>query len=379
MLNEPLYRKLKSLFREVEIHQEGVPAAIEPTSGVSLRPWKFRQGETSGEQYRVSCPFCGDTKKHLYINHLSLSSVVLNGESMGKCGVIASCFRRKCLQDASARAALSEMLAGTEEAEITAVLDNTQYMPKYETTSEQSTDGIRSWYPEYTPIEECTDQEVLDYLFTERGVSPELAVKFKLGYGPAKSLRTGKYYAGGKPFIMLPTIEPQGLTGVQIRALPKYQGDMPKYLFHPNCRRNMMLYNHEQASQYRIAVITEGAFDALKVGPCAVSVFGHTPSKLQLSRLETSFRIGGVIWLPDQEVKRNASGKIDLDPPAIARKQCASWYSDNIFTWGAHVVDLPGKDAGEMSTAEVWLAIMQQIKHTTVLDYIQEHIIPTLL
>lgn len=379
MLNEPLYRKLKSLYPEVEIQQENIPAAIEPTSGMTLKQWQFRRNEASGEQYRINCPFCKDTKKHLYISYLSFASVTLNGEAMGKSGLIASCFRRQCLRAPGAKEQLTEILAGTAEAPVTAVQDNSAYVPDYGTTSDATIEGIRTWYPEYKPISECDDPDVLQYLVQERGISMATAMKFNIGYGPAKSLRTGKYYAGGAPFIMLPVIEPAGLTGVQLRALPKYQGSMPKYLFHPNCRRNMMLYNGKQASNYKVAVITEGAFDALKTGPMAVSVFGHTPSKLQLSRLETNFRDGGIIWLPDTEIKRSDTGKVELDPPAIARKQCAAWYKDSVFPWGAHVVMLPGKDAGEMSTADIWLTIVRQIKHTVVLDYIQEHIIPKLM
>lgn len=379
MLNKPLYEKLKSLFHAVEIQQEDVPAAIEPTSGLTMRKWQFRRQEAAGEQYRVNCPFCKDTKKHLYISHLSFANVVLNGESLGRSGLIASCFRRQCLRAPGAKEALTDMLSGVSDSEIQAVQDNSAFMPEYGTTADATLEGIRTWYPEYRPIAECDDDDVLDYLVNERGVSIRTATKFNIGYGPAISMRTGKYYAGGAPFIMLPIIEPSGLSGVQLRALPKYQGSMPKYLFHPNCRRNMMLYNGAQASDYKIAVITEGAFDAIKTGPMAVSIFGHTPSKLQLTRLAMNFRDGGIIWLPDTEIKRSDTGKVELDPPAIARNQCAAWFKDSVFPWGAHVVMLPGKDAGEMSTADIWLAIVRQIKHTVVLDYIQEHIIPKLM
>lgn len=379
MLNRPLYEKLKSLFPEVEIHQEDVPAAIEPTAGLTLRKWQFKRQEASGEQYRINCPFCKDTKKHLYISYLSFATVDLNGESLGRSGLIANCFRRQCLRVPGAKDTLADMLTGVADVPVAAVQDNSAFMPDYGTSADATLAGIRTWYPEYKPIAECDDEDVLDYLVRERGISIRTATQFNIGYGPAISLRTGKYYAGGAPFLMLPVIEPVGLTGVQLRALPKYQGTMPKYLFHPNCRRNMMLYNGEQASSYRLAVITEGAFDAIKTGPMAVSIFGHTPSKLQLTRLESNFRDGGVIWLPDTDIKRSDTGKVELDPPAIARKQCAAWFKDSVFPWGAHVVMLPGKDAGEMNPADIWLAIVRQIKHTVVLDYIQEHIIPKLM
>lgn len=383
MLNEHLYQKLKSVFHRVSIQQEDIPAAIEPTTGLTVSTWRFRKQEASGEQYRVNCPFCGDTKQHLYISYLSFANVALDGESLGKSGLIASCFRRNCLRSQHNKETLIDLISGCEISEldvgVAAVRDNSKYTPDYGTSTEVSVAGIRTWYPEYTPIEECDNQEVLDYLVKTRGVSVATAKQFNIGYGAAKSIRTGKYYAGGAPFLMLPVIDHIGLTGVQLRALPQYQGDMPKYMFHPDCRRNMMLYNSAQASQYKVAVITEGAFDAIKVGPMAVSLFGHTPSRTQLSRLEMNFRDGGLIWLPDTEVKRSTTGKVDLDPPAIARKQCAAWYQSSVFPWGAHVVELPCKDAGEMTTADIWLTIVRQIKHTVMLNYIQEHIIPKVL
>lgn len=383
MLNEQLFRKLQKLFKNVDVIQAGVPAQIEERSGLALNGWKISPGG-SGQQYRVGCPFCGDAKKHLYISHVSYANVSLNGVSMGKSGLLAKCFRRDCLADPVKRAQLDQIIQSTVvdtnvDIRLAVVQDNSQFKPKYDVKNTPTLQGIRSWYKDYTPIDQhCQNEQVLSYL-QDRGVSLQTAKKFKLGYGVAHSATTGTAYLNGAPFIMLPVIQPAALKGVQLRALPQYiTGDFPKYLFHSACKRNLMLYNRQQAAKFRVCVITEGAFDALKVGPPAIATFGHTPSKIQLRHIEVDHQQGGVIWLPDNDIKKSASGKVQLDPPAIARQQCAKWNKQGAFAWGAHVVTLPAKDAGQMSTIDIWAAILQQVHNPLMLDYIQQFIIPEL-
>lgn len=389
MLNPELYQKLRYLYHDVVICDEDVPAELEFVDNIHGRSWQFGPGGR-GEQYRINCPFCGDTKKHLYISYASFRVFSINGESLGKNKLIAQCYRRRCLNNKEnmqcivealhSESAKAGLIEGNDADNITvpAVLDNSAHKPSYQVSSGSDLESLRTWYPDYKPMSECTDEEVLAYM-QSRGISEKIASDFNVGYGPAKSPKTGQYYADGKPFIMLPIQDPIGTQGMQLRALPQYQGDLPKYLFHPACKRNFMLYNRANAIHSKLAVIVEGAFDAMKVGNMAVAIFGHTPSKMQLRMLEHDFRDGGVIWLPDMDIKKSISGKIDLDPPQIAKNQCAKWNASGMFPWGAHVVELPAKDAGSMSTEAVWLAILRQTKNIIILDYIQEYVLPALV
>lgn len=378
MLNPALYDRLVRKFGKVQLVQENVPAEIEMCRGVSLHEWRIGEGG-SGEQYRVDCPFCGDHKQHLYISYLSFSTPLYKGERLGKCGLLAKCFRRNCLSSYENRQILREALLLQKDIVETAVVDdNSALLPAYDVSPQITISGFQSWYPEYQPIETCQDQEILAYL-AGRGISVETASKYRVGYGRVESKRPGKFLADGAPFLMLPIIEPDGCRGIQLRVLPQHQGTVPKYLFHPACKRNYMLYNRARAALFKLGVLVEGAFDVMKVGPCGLAMFGHTPSKIQKAHLEHDFGSGGLIWLPDIDVKRTPEGKVELDPAAIARKQCAVWFEQQAFPWGAHVVYLPKKDAGEMTTEELWLTILSQIKNSVMLTYIQEHILPEVL
>lgn len=383
MLNEQLFLKLQKLFRAVDVIQAGVPAEIQERCGLGLTPWKIAQGG-SGQQYRVGCPFCGDTKKHLYISHISYACLNIGGTSYGKCGLVAKCFRRDCLADPAKRAALDQMIQTTVvdtniDVKLTVVQDNSQYKPKYDVKNSPTIQGIRTWYKDYTPIDQnCTNTQVLEYL-RSRGISLQLAKRFRIGYGKAQSPSSGQLYLNGAPFIMLPILQPGTLKGVQLRCLPKYSTQkFPKYLFHHACKRNLMLYNRAQSVASKIGVITQGAFDAIKTGAPAVAIFGHTPSKIQLRHIQADHQQGGIIWLPDNQIKVSKTGKVQLDPPAIARAQCDKWNKANTFPWGAHVVMLPDKDAGEMNTIDIWATILQQVDNPLMIAYIQQFIIPEL-
>mgnify|MGYP000458651563 FL=1 len=68
-LSPELYARLKAKFGEVEIvrrNEEYRPNWVtDHITGKRTRGI----GTVSGEAYRLSCPFCGDQKQRLYVNH----------------------------------------------------------------------------------------------------------------------------------------------------------------------------------------------------------------------------------------------------------------------------------------------------------------------
>lgn len=86
-LNKELYQLLKSKFPVVKIHNQGQEA-----SGRKLvRGFDLSGGW--GECYAVDCPFCNDTKQHLWISHVY--GRLMNSRRMYP----AICYRRDCLTD----------------------------------------------------------------------------------------------------------------------------------------------------------------------------------------------------------------------------------------------------------------------------------------
>ena len=375
MLNPLLYEALKKLFKTVEIVNEGQHAAIEVMpNGVD---WTIPQSSEHGEQYRVNCPFCSDRKKHLYLSYLSYSRPVVHGIQLRIGRLRAQCFRSGCLRNRENYDYLEGQL-GLAMALCGNGMDCCSLIPSdgedekpvgYSVSNELSLDGLRTWVPDWQPIDDNTDQEVLNYLVGRR-VTQDDVRWLHMGWGPIKSPKSGKYLNGGKPWILFPIVNNKKLEGVQARCPDVYLTDAGiKYWFHPGCRKRMLLLNLDEARKYGVCVVTEGAFDVLSVGKPGVCTFGHTPSTTQ-KQLLSSFD-QGLIWLPDTDVRQ------DLDPIAIARKQVNSWNKDNVFNKGAHVVVLPNKDAGSMSRQEVWKTILEQVS-PEMQTYLLERVLPRL-
>ena len=66
-LNEWLYNRLVDVFTAPGAENEGVVAGDLRLDPITLRPRRY--SGSGSEEYIVCCPFCGDTKGHLYINN----------------------------------------------------------------------------------------------------------------------------------------------------------------------------------------------------------------------------------------------------------------------------------------------------------------------
>lgn len=67
-LNPPLYQRLQQQFGSVKVVDAGVPMVVR--RGKDYVTGKIRLDFASkGEQYRVCCPFCNDTRHRLYVHH----------------------------------------------------------------------------------------------------------------------------------------------------------------------------------------------------------------------------------------------------------------------------------------------------------------------
>lgn len=378
MLNKLLYGALERLFKHVEIVNEDVHAYIEPDKSGSGQ-WTMPQGEDRGEQYKVDCPYCGDHRGHLYISYLSYAVPVINGNVMRMGPLMSHCFRRDCMSDPDnkrhleGRIGLAMTLVGDgmqssfpiDMSDVGQQEDGTEF----NLSSSVTLDGLRTWIPDWQPVDGNTDQAIVDYL-CERRVTKADVDWLGIGWGPVKSPRSGNYLTGGKPWVLFPIVNNGKLCGVQARCPPAYMTDESfKYWFHPGCRKRTLLLNLDAARSCGVGVLCEGAFDVLSIGKPGLCCFGHTPSVFQ--RRVLSCFDHGIIWLPDTDTRA------DLDCISIARTQAAQWNEAGLFDKGAHVVTLPAKDAGDMTRQEVWTEIIKQVSQP-MREYLFERVIPKL-
>lgn len=114
----------------------------------------------------------------------------------------------------------------------------------------------------------------------------------------------------------------------------------PKYFTMPGMDKREMLWNFDNARMSDTVVVTEGVFDAARVGRCAVATFGKSVSDVQVGLLQQYWR--HVVLL--------------LDPDAA--KEAARLRTKFAPTVDVVTVTLSGyKDAGETPRAELWSQI----------------------
>jgi len=377
MLNPLLYKTLVKLFGKVVIANEGQHAhVVEDRTKISH--WTIPPDYSHGEQYRVNCPFCGDHKKHLYISYLSYARPVLDGRTLAVGPLRCQCFKSNCTAMRENRDYL-EGLIGRQQLAMDAldedapsiICDLVDDEPEqtYKVSNDITLEGFRTWVPDYAPVDENTPQEIIEYLNSRR-VTQDDVDWMHIGWGPIKSPRSGTYLNSGFPWIIFPIINNGKLMGVQARCLPQHLKEKGiKYWLHPGCRKSTVVANLDVARQLGVGVICEGVFDLLSIGKPGICCFGHTPSEAQRRLIATFSQC--MLWCPDTDVTAK------LNPIGIAQKICMQWNSLGIFPQGAHVIQLPKKDAGEMTREEIWTTIIEQVPEQTR-DFLLRTIIPKL-
>lgn len=121
----------------------------------------------------------------------------------------------------------------------------------------------------------------------------------------------------------------------------------PKYFTSPGMEKGRVLYNYLNARAYDYVVVTEGVFDAFSVGPCAVSLFGKSPTDAQIRTLMTYWERVIMLLDPgdaDKETER-AMRSLQRAVPVVAVKLAGT------------------KDAGDLSRQEVWRQIAGKINN----------------
>ena len=119
----------------------------------------------------------------------------------------------------------------------------------------------------------------------------------------------------------------------------------PKYFTSPGFRKGEHFFNFDQASKCGFVVVTEGAFDAMRVGRCAVAAFGKSLTDTQVQILRDRWPLIVLLLDPDAEedqyvLRRRVEGSGPFGG-ASSGTRCVS-------------VKLTGyKDAGEAPESEV--------------------------
>lgn len=111
----------------------------------------------------------------------------------------------------------------------------------------------------------------------------------------------------------------------------------PKYFTMPGMDKREILWNYDNARRSDVVVVTEGVYDAIRVGRCAVATLGKYVSEKQVALLQQYWR--HVVILLDPDAAKEATRLRAMFGPTV----------------DAVPVTLKGyKDAGEAPREEIW-------------------------
>lgn len=276
-LNRKLYDALIATFGYVEISSPGESFIGQLRSSYLYPGRQLFAPVYSGEYYRISCPFCNDTRKRLYINHM-FNVVVERDDHL----YMACCFNEQCIDSREKRVQLRDMI-------FPFCYGGTQRMDAIEEfrSSESNEDiPIEVRLPFTLGLRDSLSFSACDYL-QSRGFDPdELSERWGVGYclvdPHATPSATGRIIIPVYKYIVrFGEAGASILCGWQARKVG-LAGDSPKYLTMKGMRKSEMLYGLPQAvASDGPIVIVEGATDVWRLGSHAVALFGKTISPQQ--------------------------------------------------------------------------------------------------
>ena len=330
VLNPDLYAVLCDIFRgEVEVVNPGSPGDIVYTKkGLKY----YAHAENGAQEFRVNCPYCGDTRGRLYINYLAVSNIKHRGLPV-KTYHLMNCRNEGCstidlYKDLRKRVKNPPAIT-VKEIKKKARIDLRLPSPNYLINSKKA---------HAAPVA---------YMRSRGFDLDELAEV----YGVRTCERVpGVEHLG--QMVLFPSYDGARLTFWQARmAHDAFPGSRaPKYYFPTGTQKSEILYNRFHAIGEKMVVITEGVLDAIRVGKQGVSVFGKHPSVAQTRIMKRIFK--------------RKMGVLMLDPDAA--KEARKWYNkykgDAIFGKGLFLCELQDKDPAEHTREELWEVIIDSLK-----------------
>lgn len=285
MLNDRLYQRLLAVFHDVKVSNMGerlvwelVPGPFGSRTRIEIKHW--------GETYSVNCPFChefvGRPDRHhrLYISHAWYGEI--RGRRLWwlvKCHN-EDCFRRNPDNIGRLRAML--FYSRPEVAPIPEPTDSTPEPLK----------PVR--LPRHIPTAALPDDHPAVRYLLNRGIDKELQVRYNIGY----CYEQDPDYPTAHNRILFPIYMNHVLVSWQARSLGNA---LQKYYNCPGTKVSNILYGWDLISDDSYCILVEGIFDAIRVGPPALALFGKSISDAQ-ARLLRRFKV--VFYLPDSDVTK---------------------------------------------------------------------------
>ena len=312
MLNPSLYGKLKRVFTHVEVANEGCPIMVEDRlhSG-SVRRWKT----SSGEQYRVNCPCCGDQRLRLYISYAwGMDRVV--GFPTSK---LIVCHNERCQDNDDAsmpfrnnprvylEMKLNPYFSDIRKGIVTLGRPDPQAIAhrgvKLVFPKDEWTRKLHEMHPRHPAAEYFRDVRKFDLetLYTDFGVV------FADEYPVVVGDKDYGFLAGR---VFIPIMHNGNVAGWQARIADNNDVSKSKYFNCPGWHKSSALYNLDAARQHTLGLLVEGVTDAWRVGSGVFSTFGKDVSPAQEELIVSNFEAVGVLYDPEADTDKRKSAAL---------------------------------------------------------------------
>jgi hypothetical protein len=356
VLNPRLYWALKRAFGRVRVSNPGVPMTATYTPGPDGRP--RLTPHVNGEYYVVVCPFCHDTKGHLYVNH---RWGVRDRENGTRNLWLANCFLDDCMTKWENREALAERL---EDYSLSAAAGELVLAEAVEAPPFELWELPRN----FTLLSDLGPKHLACRYVCDRGFSPpELSREWGIGYACAD-------YGADRGRLIIPLRaclrdfndpgELDGdedawqLVGYQSRAV--WESQHPKYLTTQGTRKSRLLYGLDRLPHggKGPVIVCEGPTDVWRAGPGAVAVLGKHISDAQCKLLRAHAPGADIVVMLDPDAADAAGPAAERIRTTLARDLVADVPPGRVA-----VAKLPDdRDPGDCSRREIWACAKKALK-----------------
>lgn len=288
MLNEMLYRRLMAAYGSVTVVNEDVELEGEYRRAAD-KEWRgtgviLDDVIESGEEFRVSCPECSDTRKRLYINHMW---GVVDSRTGTRHLWAMQCFNCHVEHDYVARKKIEDAVYGNLLATVGAIRLNSPPPGKTNRRGPVTLPGVH-WKLDQI-ARHNPDHEAVQYLDNRFYSAEYLGRKFDVGFCPESTLRWARRRI----------VAPVYFDGKLVSWTARFLGEppdnsIPKWA-HASVNIGRYIYNLDRMIRHNTIVLVEGPGDVWSFGIQAGGLFGKIIRRPQIKLLKSQIRPGTVI------------------------------------------------------------------------------------
>lgn len=330
-LCKELYARLNSKFGKIRVSNEGLSLQIRQKK---LGYRVVTEVLSPGEYYCVNCPFCGDTKNRLWINH-----------RFSEYRWLAICYNEtRCMDGYFGKENRQELYRKIFNSDYTVVLPVSRgiEIDPSKPLSAVSLPGEIKLFSELPK-----NHPSIVYL-QSRGYDPyELERLYGISY--CESVFDKTYYPLTNR-IFIPIFMKGNLVGWQGRYIgdPDWKHSrVQKYFNLRGMSKKDMLYNFDSAVAQNVIVIVEGAADVWRIGPGAVALLGSDMAENQKHLIREGFVNKPVAVFLDADA---------VDKSVAIANSLYPYLGSRVFP-----VISTAKDPGSMTTQECWDLINKEM------------------